>query len=149
MQNYTFNLWMLIYSAIFLAVHGLPRCISSVAFSSEVCGGVQYIALLAIQKCGCPHSTMGYGHFSLQTPIPECMCTGQQLSTSHTTLLGCRESPLTHPSTLPHPAISQHNNELKTSKWARKPAQDLYLQIDSSLLNVNTAWYYLMFNVIM
>ena len=42
---------------------------AGVAFSSAVHGGVQYTALLAIQKCGCLHSTTGYGHFSLQTPL--------------------------------------------------------------------------------
>ena len=75
---------------------------ASVVFSSAVRGGVQYTAPLAIQICGCLHSTMGHGHFSLQTPIPECMHTGQQLSVAHTTMLDCRESPLTpHPSSLP------------------------------------------------
>ena len=38
---------------------------TGVAFSSAVRGGVRYTALLAIQKCGCLHSTMGCGHFSL------------------------------------------------------------------------------------
>ena len=38
---------------------------AGVAFSSAVRGGVRYTALLAIQKCGCLHSTMGCGHFSL------------------------------------------------------------------------------------
>ena len=66
-----------------------------VAFSTAVRGGVRYTALSAIQICGCPHSTTGYSHFSLRTPIPECMCTGQQLSAAHTTVLGCRESPYT------------------------------------------------------
>ena len=85
---------------------------TGVAFSSMVCGGVQYTAPLAIQKCGCSHSTMGYGHFSPWTPIPEHIHTGQQESVAHTTVLASRESPLTHPLTLPHPAISQHNHEL-------------------------------------
>ena len=74
---------------------------AGVAFSSVVCGGVQYTTLLAIQICRCLHSTMGHGHFSLWTPIPECMHTGQQLSAADTTVLGHRESPLTHPSSLP------------------------------------------------
>ena len=42
---------------------------AGVAFSSAVHGGVRYTVLLAIQKCGCLHSTMGYGHLSLQTPL--------------------------------------------------------------------------------
>ena len=88
---------------------------TGVAFSTAVRGGVRYTALLAIQICGCPHSTMGHGHFSLWTPIPECMCTGQQLSAAHTTVFGCRESPLTRPSSLPtidsltaHPRVHVH-----------------------------------------
>ena len=68
---------------------------SSVAFSSAVRGGVRYTALLAIQICRCLHSTMGHGHFSLQTPILEYMHTGPQLSAAHTTMLGHRESPNT------------------------------------------------------
>ena len=64
----------------------------------------------------------GHGHFSLWTPIPECMCTGQQLSVADTTMLGCRESPLAHPS-----------SPLPTNRF----------------LFVNTAQYHLMFDVIM
>ena len=112
-----------------LSVHGLTRQVkfvfymhvssspglAGVAFSTAVRGGVRYSALSAIQICRCPHSTTGLGHFSLQTPIPECMCTGQQLSAAHTTVLGRRESPLTCPSSLPtidsltaHPRVHVH-----------------------------------------
>ena len=56
-------------------------------------------------------------------PIPEYMCTDQQLSAADTTMLGCRESPLTRPSSLP------------TNRFL--------------FVYGNTARYHLIFNVIM
>ena len=79
-------------------------------------------SLLAIQICGCPHSTMGHDHFSLWTPSQS--------------------------------EFTQANSCLQLTQpcWAagNPPYHVPHLspQIDSSLLNVTTAGYHLMFDVI-